>query len=180
VSPSGYQGYTPGVKRPGPEFNHSPPPTAENKNELCHTSIPHTPSRNGRGLNLTTHLHLRPNIRMSCAIPPFPIHLQDVKRVYFNFFHGSTLLYPRCKTYLPYMWVINLDQFIRVARKKSTVTAKAKTHSPLGYKYPFRVRCGIDVTRQRPDRYPHKVSLALSNPMLLPAAYSPALICSGR
>jgi len=81
-----------------------------------------------------------------------------VERAYFNCFPGTILLYPRYKAYFP-LHVTNPDQCSKAARKESTVTAKAKTHSPLICKYPFRVQCSIDITRQRPDRFPHKVSL---------------------
>jgi hypothetical protein len=37
---NGYQGSFPGVKRPGREVNHSPPSSAEVKNEWSYTSTP--------------------------------------------------------------------------------------------------------------------------------------------
>jgi hypothetical protein len=38
---NGYRSSLPGVKRPGPEVNHSSPSTAEIKNEYAHISTPH-------------------------------------------------------------------------------------------------------------------------------------------
>jgi hypothetical protein len=39
---NGYRGFSPGVKRPGCEVNHSPPPSTEKRNKWSYTSTPPT------------------------------------------------------------------------------------------------------------------------------------------